>query len=62
MALPTTIWTPTSGIGEAGSEPNTLLMTEDDFELSTEDGFSLLIEDATYTPLDATIWIEEESN
>lgn len=56
MPLPPTQWTPNSGIGEAGSNPGILLMTEDGLELATEDGFSLMLETATYTPLPGSIW------
>lgn len=60
VQLPTTIWRPTSGIGEAGQSDNALITTQSGVILATQDGIDLRIQSASYTRLPATDWVESE--
>lgn len=57
---PVTVWTPTSGNGEAGRSDGSFIDTEDGFDLATEAGDSLVIEDGTLTAIPATVWTEND--
>lgn len=60
MALPATVWQPTSGNGEAGNQGVVLLTTEDDVVITTESSIPISLEYATFDQLASTIWTEDD--
>jgi len=58
--LASTVWRPTSGIGESGQSDEALLTAQNDVVLCTQDGVDLRIQSGSYTRLAATEWVESE--